>query len=95
MKTSLMFCGAALLALMSTDVAAQCVCRCVSGEVQPICRSTLDIPPICAPQICPIVPPSIEPIQPPRVPPIGTKDCRQEQVYNPRTRQYEWKTVCR
>jgi hypothetical protein len=29
------------------------------------------------------------------LPPLGTKECRQEQVYNAYTRQYEWKTVCR
>lgn len=74
---------------------AQCVCRCVDGRVQPICRSSLDIPPICAPQICRIVPPSIAPIPSPGIPPIGTSGCRQAQVFNPITGRYEWRTVCR
>lgn len=73
---------------------ANCVCRCVNGEVRPICQSPLSVPPPCAPTICPITPPSVEPIRPPVVPPPGTQGCRQVQVLNPRTGMYEWKTVC-
>jgi hypothetical protein len=58
-------------AQFASDAFAGCVCRCVNGSVQAICSSTLDIQPICAPQICPIVPPSIAPIQTPTIPPIG------------------------
>jgi len=74
---------------------AGCVCRCVNGEVRALCSSTLDLEPICPPQICPIVPPSIEPIQAPTLPPLGTDSCRQVQVLNPSTGQYEWRSVCR
>jgi hypothetical protein len=74
---------------------AACVCRCVNGEVRPLCTGSLDIPPICAPTICPIVPPSITPIQTPQIPPIGTSSCRQVQVLDPYTGQYRWQTVCR
>ena len=77
-----------------SDVFASCSCECVGGRVVPICSSSLDIRPICPPRICPITPPSIAPITPPRVPPIGTTNCRQMQIYNPRTGQYEWKEVC-
>lgn len=80
---------------LADDAAAACVCRCVNGEVQALCSSAIDIQPICAPQICPITPPSIAPIQQPRVPPIGTTNCRQAQVLNQRTGQYEWREVCR
>lgn len=73
---------------------ADCRCACIDGEVQAVCSSTLDIEPICSPRICPITPPSIQPIQQPRIPPIGTKRCVQRQIYNERTRQYEWKDVC-
>lgn len=73
---------------------ADCVCRCVNGEVQAICSSAIDLEPICPPRICSIVPPSVRPIQAPRVPPIGTTNCRKEQVYNEYTRRYEWKTLC-
>jgi len=82
------------LAVFSSPTYANCVCRCVNGDVQAICSSTLDIEPICPANICPIVPPSIEPIQPLGIPPIGTTDCHQAQVYNPYTHQYEWKTLC-
>jgi len=74
---------------------ANCVCRCTNGQNVPLCSSTLDIPPICAPTICPIPPPAIEPIQPPQLPPLGTQTCWQQQVLNPYTHQYEWQRVCR
>lgn len=76
------------------EVMADCRCVCMSGEVQAVCSSTLDIQPICPPRVCPITPPSIEPIQQPRVPPIGTSNCVQRQVYNELTREYEWKEIC-
>jgi hypothetical protein len=31
----------------------------------------------------------------PMVPPIGTTSCSPQQVMNPYTRQYEWRTICR
>jgi hypothetical protein len=86
-------CVLVLLAASSSTFAA-CVCRCVNGEVRPICSSSLDIEPICAPQVCPVVPPSVEPIRAPRVSPIGTTSCRQAQVYSPKTARYEWREVC-
>ncbi len=80
---------------VSSSAGAACVCRCVNGEVKPLCQNAIDLPPICAPLVCPIVPPRVEPIMPPKVPPVGTSSCHQEQVLNPYTRQYEWKIVCR
>lgn len=77
------------------DAGAACVCRCVNGEVRALCSSSIDIEPICAPQVCSIVPPSIAPIQQPRIPPIGTQSCRQAQVLNPNTGRYEWREICR
>lgn len=91
----LMFASAIILGVaFANDAAAACVCRCVNGEVRPICSSSIDIEPICAPQVCAIVPPSIEPIQQPRLPPVGTTNCRMAQVLNPRTGQYEWQRLC-
>jgi hypothetical protein len=80
--------------LFPASASAMCVCRCVNGEMQPICTSTLEIPPICAPTICQIAPPSVAPIPTPMVPPIGTTECAPQQVLNPYTQQYEWKTIC-
>lgn len=74
---------------------AACSCECINGSVQAVCSNSLDIRPICPPRICPIVPPSIQPIQTPYIPPIGTSGCRQEQVLNPYTNQYEWRSICR
>ena len=74
---------------------AGCVCRCVNGNMVPLCESAIDVPPICPPTVCAIVPPAVRPIDPPRVPPVGTSHCRSEQVYNPATRKYGWQEVCR
>jgi hypothetical protein len=84
----------AVLAGSTQLASASCVCRCMNGQNQPICDDSMSVPPICPPVICPIEPPSVTPIQAPTIPPIGTTDCRQEQVYNPYTQRYEWKTIC-
>lgn len=82
------------LLLLVTHASAACVCRCVDGEMQPLCSSSIDLPPICPLTICGIVPPSIAPIAPPALPPLGTSECHQRQVMNPDTRRYEWQRVC-
>ncbi len=74
---------------------ANCRCACVNGSVQALCSSSIDIQPICPPQVCPITPPSVRPVEIPIVPPIGTSSCRNEQVYNSQKAQYEWKQICR
>jgi hypothetical protein len=73
---------------------ATCVCRCVDGEMVPICTSSLDLPPICPPTICPIVAPSIQPVEPPVVPPIGTTRCEQKQVWSDVQQRYVWREIC-
>ena len=77
------------------NVQANCECVCMNGQNQPVCDSSIEIRPICPPQICPIEPPSIPPIQQPTIPPVGTQSCQQEQVYNENSGQYEWRTICR
>ncbi len=84
-----------LFLLLNLDVNAACVCRCINGEMKPLCESSLDLPPICPPAICPLTPPSIAPLQPPTLPPLGTRNCTQQQVFNPLSGKYEWKTVCK
>jgi hypothetical protein len=88
------FCGIAFTMLLMAQADASCVCRCVDGEVQPLCSSSIDLPPICAQSICSIVPPSITPIQPSLLPPLGTSSCSQHQVLNPVTNRYEWRSIC-
>lgn len=82
------------LPLLIGNATAACVCRCINGEMKPICESTLDIPPFCPASICPLTPPALAPLQPPTLPPLGTKNCTQKQVLNPFTGRYEWKVIC-
>jgi len=84
-----------ILILFPNFVSAKCICTCFNGKNQPLCESSIDLPPICSPKICPIMPPSIKPLTPLTLPPIGTKKCRMKQVLNPFTNKYEWKSVCR
>ena len=84
--------GVALLT--SARVEASCTCQCVNGEMQPLCSSAIDIPPICPPRICPIAGPSIAPINPPTIPPLGTSSCRQARVCDP-FGNCRWQQVCR
>jgi len=86
------FIGAFLL--LVSNAQAECECRCVNGQVRPLCTNSLELPPICSSQICQIVPPSIPPIQPAQIPPLGTSHCEMKQVFNPHTGQYEWQRIC-
>ena len=86
--------GAAIYAGTISAVQAGCTCQCVNGEIQPLCNSALDIPPICMPTICPIMMPSIAPIEMPRIPLIGTSSCRQARICD-QWGNYRWQEVCR
>lgn len=83
-----------LLLLVSQSAFADCVCRCVNGQVQPICSSTMDLAPLCGAQLCPLTPSSLQPLTPPTLPPLGTTGCQNKQVLNPYSHQYEWKLIC-
>jgi len=44
----------ALFALVLTfESKTACVCRCVDGAMQPLCESSIDLPPICPAAACP------------------------------------------
>ena len=79
---------------LSSSAYSACTCECINGEVQAICSSSLDLPPICASRICPLVPPSIASLDSLTLPPLGTSHCTNMQVYNSYTYQYEWEEVC-
>jgi len=83
-----------MLVIFSGGAHAECECRCMSGQNRPICASTMEIPPICAPTVCPIEPPSIQPLMAPQLPPLGTSNCQLRQVWNPYARQYQWQRIC-
>jgi hypothetical protein len=87
-------CFTALALSIATVASGNCVCACISGEVQAICQSSIDVEPICAPRVCPIAPPAIEPITAPRVPPVGTSECGPRLVYDDENDQYVWTTLC-
>lgn len=80
-------------AIMCSDAWASCTCKCVDGEMQPLCQNSFDVPPVCPPAVCSPVPPSVAPIMPPTVPPIGATSCHPAQVCD----QYgncRWQKVC-
>ncbi len=79
--------GVALSALfflaIKIDAAdAACICKCVDGEMQPLCQSSIDLPPICPPAV------------PPSLPPLGTSQCRQARVCD-NFGNCQWQQVCR
>lgn len=80
--------------VFAASAKASCRCQCVDGEMQPLCTSSIDIPPICAMTGCLLAPPAVAPIRPMPLPPLGTSECAQHQVFDPATRRYEWRTVC-
>jgi len=77
----------------SVAVNAACTCQCVNGQIQPLCQSTIDMPPVCAPTICPIVAPSLPPLPALILPPLGTSQCRQAQICDTQGK-CEWQQVC-
>jgi len=84
-----------VIVLLSASAAhASCTCQCVNGQMQPLCSSSIDLPPICPPAICPIMSPSIAPINPPTLPPLGTSACRQARVCD-MFGNCQWQQVCR
>ncbi|MBV8393710.1 MAG: hypothetical protein JOY81_11065 [Alphaproteobacteria bacterium] len=85
---------ALVLSLVAVDAFADCSCRCVNGQSQPVCSSTLDIRPICSQQNCPVTP-SMEPVQPLDHSVGGTAMCDSIEVFNRRTGRWETRPVCR
>jgi hypothetical protein len=80
--------------LFPMKASADCICRCVDGQMRAICGNALSLPPICPATLCPITPPSLAPLPSLGLPPLGTTTCRQAQVFNPRTGFHEWRQVC-
>jgi hypothetical protein len=87
---------ATLIALLILPFAAHagCYCACVNGVNQPICQSTMDLPPLCGMQLCPIAPLSLPPILPLKLPPLGAQTCVPQQVWDRNLNRYVWKRIC-
>jgi hypothetical protein len=83
----------ALWLLGGVTANAACTCQCVDGQLQPLCQSAIDQPPVCAPTICPIAAPSLPPLTAPILPPLGTSQCRQAQICDP-LGKCQWQQVC-
>ena len=83
-----------LLLLGGAAANAGCTCQCVDGQMQPLCGSSMDLPPLCPPTICPLAPPSIAPLNPLTLPPLGTSQCGQAQVCD-RSGNCRWQQGCR
>ena len=75
--------------------AAECVCRCIDGELGAICLGSTVVPPVCAPRVCPAAPQFTPPRIAQTAPPAGTTQCRMAQVLNPQTGLYEWLELCK
>ena len=90
MKTSL---AIALTAISMTAAKAACICQCVNGQMQQVCRNATDPPRVCPPTICPITSPSLPPVTTPRIPPIGASECHQERICNT-VGNCRWQQVC-
>jgi hypothetical protein len=82
------------LMLLGGTANAACTCQCVDGQMQPLCQSAIDLPPICPATICPIAAPSLAPLEPPTLPPLGTSQCRQARVCDS-VGNCQWQQVCR
>jgi len=77
------------------EAAAECVCRCIDGELGAICIGSTVVPPVCAPRVCPAAPQFTPPRIAQTAPPAGTTQCRMAQVLNPQTGLYEWLELCK
>ena len=73
---------------------ASCTCQCVGGHSRSVCSSAIDQPLQCSMYFCPGSGGSAKPPNIPMAPPQGASSCSQQQVLNPGTRQYEWRTLC-
>jgi hypothetical protein len=82
------------VAALASAAAAECTCECVSGRMQPLCDSSIDLAPICPLQICPLVAPALPPLSAPTLPPLGTSSCQPARVCDT-FGNCRWQQVCR
>jgi hypothetical protein len=81
-------------ALGPESASARCACRCIDGEVKPLCDSALEPRPVCPARACPTPPAAIPPIDQAEVPPPGTRECHFRQLLNRSTGLYDWVQIC-
>jgi hypothetical protein len=78
------------LLFMALPAQAECVCKCLAGQVKAVCDNPRELRPLCASHPCPIKPPVSENITSP-----AKTDCVAQKVYNPFTGAYENKLLCK
>lgn len=93
MKMATIILALGLTAPLVGPAMADCTCECVNGRMQPLCDSSIDLPPICPPTLCPLAAPSLEPLNPPTLPPLGTSECHQARVCD-EFGNCRWQQVC-
>lgn len=86
--------AAVALASLSTYASADCHCSCVNKQIEAVCTSPSDLPPVCAPRACTVKQPSVTLVNQTRVGPNATKQCHETLVLNPQTGSYISKQVC-
>jgi hypothetical protein len=73
---------------------AACTCRCVDGQMQPVCDDGINWPMVCRPTVCRPPKPSVVPVIPPNLLPLGGSVCKQAQVCDT-SGKCTWEQVCR
>ena len=84
----------ALLLIGGNAAKADCTCRCVDGQMQPVCDSGINPPKVCPPTVCRPPKPSVAPVIPSNVLPLGGSECKQAQVCDA-SGECTWEQVCR
>jgi hypothetical protein len=94
MKATMLI-AALAVASFSTAAWADCRCSCVKGQIEPVCSSESDLPPVCAPRACSAKPMRTSLIDDKSFVATKTaKRCREVTVPNERTGAYVTKQVC-
>ncbi|HKE46610.1 MAG TPA: hypothetical protein VKB52_00980 [Rhodanobacteraceae bacterium] len=99
MKTAAKLLAALMVASLPSLASAACKCQCVNGQIEAVCRSTTDLPPVCAPRTCSAKqePGSViadKGLASGKTSPVATPRCRETLVPNPATGAYIIKQVC-
>ena len=80
--------------MLICEARADCTCECVNGKMQPLCDSSIDLPPLCPLTLCPLATPSLAPLNPLTLPPLGTSECHEAQICD-QFGNCRWQQVCR
>jgi hypothetical protein len=95
MKTVALALATLIVASLPNGASAECRCSCVNGEIEAVCISASELPPVCAPRACTAKPVRASLIADKRT--VGTvakQECRETEILNPRTGSYVVKRVC-